>query len=100
MITKLAWKNIWRNKRRSFITIFAVALAVFFALNMRCMQLGMYDSMVSNMVDNKFGYIQIHANGYWDERIVDNSFFEEDIDVAALERIDAVSIERRLETGA
>ncbi|MBL4862011.1 MAG: ABC transporter permease [Crocinitomicaceae bacterium] len=99
MIVKLAWKDIWRNKRRSMITMVAVAFAVFFAVLMRCMQLGMYDRMITTVVENKLGYIQVHQNGFWEEKIVDNAFFEEDVAIESIRKIKGVSIEKRIETG-
>lgn len=71
---KLAWKNIWRNKRRSFITITSILFAVFFAVFMRSMQLGMYAKMIDSVVRSYYGYVQVHAKGYWDEQSLDNSF--------------------------
>ena len=100
MIVKLAWKNIWRNKRRSIITIIAVAFAVFFAVIMRSMQLGMYDRMIKTVVENKLGYIQIHQKGFWDDQIIDNVFFENDLDIESISNIKGVSLEKRIETGA
>lgn len=73
MILKLAWRNIWRNKKRSIITATSVLIAVFLSLLMRSMQLGMYKHMIDNVVGAYTGYIQIHAKGYWDERSIDNS---------------------------
>lgn len=45
---------------------------------MRGLQLGTYDSMVKNSVEYYSGYVQIHANGYQDDQILDNSFFVND----------------------
>jgi len=70
----LAWRNIWRNKRRSYITIGSITFAVLLACVMRSMQLGSYERMIENAARFYTGYIQIHQNGYWDEKIIDNSF--------------------------
>ena len=70
----LAWRNIWRNKRRSYITITSITFAVLLACVMRSMQLGSYERMVENAARFYTGYIQVHQNGYWDEKIIDNSF--------------------------
>jgi len=79
MFLKLAWRNIWRNKRRSLITIASIFFAIFFSVVMRTMQLGSYDLMIDSMVRFYSGYIQIHSNGYWDEQTLDNSFdFDEE----------------------
>ena len=73
MIIKLAWRNIWRNKRRSIITIVSILIAVFLSVSMRSMQLGMYGHMIKSIVASYSGYIQIHANGYMDQQTINNS---------------------------
>lgn len=70
----LAWRNIWRNKRRTLITAASVAFAVFYAILMRSMQLGVYDRAIINTVESFAGYYQVHAKGYWDDQGLDNSF--------------------------
>jgi len=74
VIFKIASRNIWRNKRRSFITIGSITFAVLLACVMRSMQLGSYERMVENAARFFTGYIQIHQNGYWDDKTLDNSF--------------------------
>ncbi|MBV6460203.1 MAG: hypothetical protein HJHJAOHD_00305 [Flavobacteriales bacterium] len=81
---KLAWKNIWRNKRRSFITIGSILFAVFFAVFMRSMQLGMYAKMIDSVVRSYYGYVQVHAKGYWEEQSLDNSFERKSDDEKAI----------------
>mgnify|MGYP000856643470 CR=1 FL=1 len=73
-LTKIAWRNLWRNKRRTFITIASVFLALFLALLMRSMQFGSYEMMKRDAVRNSTGYIQIHAPGYWEDKTIDNTF--------------------------
>jgi len=73
MILKLAWRNLWRNKKRSIITISSIAIAVFLAVFMRSMQLGMYANMIKNVVGSYSGYVQVHHKGFWDEQNLDNS---------------------------
>ena len=70
----LAWRNLWRNRRRTMITAASVLFAVFFALLMRSMQLGSYDHMFKNAIESYTGYIQIQHEDWWDDRTVDNSF--------------------------
>ncbi|HCM76849.1 MAG TPA: ABC transporter permease, partial [Cytophagales bacterium] len=70
----LAWRNIWRNKRRSLITILSITFAVLLACVMRSMQLGSYERMIENAVRFYTGYIQIHKDGYWNDKVIDNSF--------------------------
>ena len=73
MILKIAWRNIWRNKKRSLITVASILIAIFLSLIMRSMQLGTYKGMIDNVVGSYTGYIQLHHKGYWDNRSIDNS---------------------------
>ncbi|MAZ30674.1 MAG: transporter [Flavobacteriales bacterium] len=74
MILLMAWRNIWRNKRRSIITISSIFCAVFFAVFARSFQIGVYNKMIENMVGMYTGYLQIHQDGFWEEQSIDNSF--------------------------
>lgn len=70
----IAWRNIWRNKRRTLITAASVLFAVFLSSFMVSIQTGAWDKMVDNMVTYYFGYAQVHQDGYWEDRTLDNSF--------------------------
>lgn len=100
MKIKLAWKNLWRNRRRTYITISAIAFAVLFAVLLASMQRGMEEQMIKTSVDNSLGYIQIHTDGYWDDKLLDNGMFLEDLPLENIEKTNHVStVEKRLETG-
>lgn len=73
-ILRIAWRNLWRNKRRTLITTASVFFAIWFALIMRAFQLGSYELMVNNIVHAFSGYFQIHAKGYWADQILNNAF--------------------------
>lgn len=78
---KIAWRNIWRNKRRSIITISSIFFALFFALLMRAMQLGSYDNMIENVISTFSGQIQIQSTDYINEKNINNTFeFNDEIE--------------------
>ena len=72
-LLKIAWRNLWRNKRRTLITSASVFLAVFLALFMRSMQIGSYEIMIDSVV-KETGHLQVHDSGYWDSKSINNSF--------------------------
>ena len=94
----LAWRNIWRNKRRSIITVSSIAFGVLFACLTMSLQYGSLDHMVDNVVRFYSGHLQVHKDGYWEEKIIDNSLsytnaFLEDLSIiegveAAVPRIE------------
>ena len=74
MIFKLAWRNIWRSRRRTFITIASILFAVLASSFMEALQQGAWNNMINNVVNFYFGYAQIHTKGYWEEQSIDKAF--------------------------
>jgi len=74
MLLKLAWRNIWRNRNRSLITMSAIASAVLLAVATVSLQQGVWEHLIKNLVSLYSGYAQVHAKGYWDEQTLENSF--------------------------
>lgn len=100
MLVKLAWKNIWRNRRRTFITVSAIGFAVLFAVLMRSVNQGVEEQMVKTSVENRLGYIQVHARGYWEDKTIDNAMFIDDLPLDKIRNLPNVeTVSPSLETG-
>lgn len=84
MLITLAYRNIWRNKRRTLITAASIMFAVFFNVVMLSLQRGSWQNMVDSVVHFYFGYAQVHQKGYWLDQSIDNSLDLAEIDMQAL----------------
>ncbi|MBU1097448.1 MAG: ABC transporter permease [Bacteroidetes bacterium] len=78
LLFKLAWRNIWRNKRRSYITLAAIIFATFATIAMRGIQLGTYGVNIKNAVEMFTGYLQIQRIGYQENPSLNLAFSLED----------------------
>lgn len=70
---KLAWRNIWRNKRRTLITTASIFFGVVLSAFISSMQEGSYELYIRTVVNFYSGYIQIHQKGYWDDKTINNT---------------------------
>jgi len=61
---KMAWRNIWRNPRRTILTICAIAFASLLLVFMLSFQFGSYETMINTSVKIHTGHLQIQADAY------------------------------------
>ena len=64
MILSLAWKNIWRSKRRSFVVMSAVAIGVWSIIFMVSFYNSLIGAISRNSLQYDYSHIQIHHEGY------------------------------------
>jgi len=74
MLIKLSWRNIGRNKRRTLITITAIAFATLISIAMRGLQIGTYKENIDNAVSLFTGYIQIQRPEFLKNPSLQKSF--------------------------
>ncbi|MBN2468758.1 MAG: ABC transporter permease [Deltaproteobacteria bacterium] len=60
----MAWRNIWRNRRRTFLTMTAIAFAGALLVFMLSFQFGSYEVMINSAVKIHTGHLQVQAEGY------------------------------------
>ncbi|GLP95967.1 ABC transporter permease [Paraferrimonas sedimenticola] len=72
MLTKLAWRNLWRQKRRTLLTASALALALVLSLFVRSLQEGTYASYIDNAARFYSGLIQLQHPEFGDSQSIDD----------------------------
>lgn len=90
-LLKIAWRSLWRNRRRTFLTAASVIIAMVLALFMRSMQLGSYSQMISAGV-NQTGYLQVHDTGYQENQTIERSFFSSDSLIQKIKSVPGISL--------
>jgi len=68
MDMKMAWRNVWRNPRRTWLTISAIAFACTILIFMLSFQFGSYGTMINASVQINTGHLQIQAKDYFEDR--------------------------------
>jgi putative ABC transport system permease protein len=64
MLVGIAWRNIWRNKKRSAVLLVAIALGLCGGLFATGVMVGMAESMVNTAIDRELGHLQIHTTSF------------------------------------
>ena len=70
MLLKLAWRNIWRNPRRSVIIMISVAIGVIATVFMDTLSRGMIYQMLNNQIGSHVAHIEIHRKGFKDNPVI------------------------------
>ncbi len=72
MLAMLAWRNIWRNSRRSMIVLGSVVVGVVALIFMDSFMNGFVMQMLFNQIKLNVSHIQIHKEGFRDNKVVQN----------------------------
>ena len=72
-VTVLAWRNLWRNYRRTLIMLAAITVGVWAMIFMTALMRGMVDEMVKDGISKLPGQVQIHNPEYRNDPSIANS---------------------------
>jgi ABC-type lipoprotein release transport system permease subunit len=98
-LLQLAWRNLWRNRRRTFITMAAIAFGYAMLLFVACLMAGLRWQMIQNGTCLVMSQIQIHAPGYYPDRSLQKTIGgRQGTDVTAL--LAAITSDRRVTAAA
>jgi len=71
MIMKMAWRNLWRNKRRTIITLVSIAFGFLLSITFVSIGDGSYAKMINDAVKMGGGHVTIEPVGYRDKPALD-----------------------------
>jgi len=86
---RLAWKNLWRNRRRTIITLTAIAFSVMLVQALHNLSYGVYAGMVDSGVKAGSGHVAVYRHGYLDSH-EEALHFEDRGLVGAISALDGV----------
>ena len=64
---RMAWRNLWRHKRRTWLTVGAMIFSNLILVFSISLQLGSYRMMIDNSLKSYTGHMQIQRKGYNEE---------------------------------
>ncbi len=73
MLVRLAWRNLWRHKRRTWLTVGAMIFSNVLLVFMISLQLGTYRMMIDNTLNAFSGHIQVQHHLYKDDAKIRHS---------------------------
>jgi len=68
LVFRLAWRNIWRQPRRTWLTTGAMMFSNVLLVIMISLQFGMYGLMIDNTLQAFTGHLQVQAHGYKEDK--------------------------------
>jgi ABC-type lipoprotein release transport system permease subunit len=66
----MAWRNVWRNPRRTILTVCAITFASVLLVFMLSFQFGSYETMINTSVKISTGHLQVQAEKYHEKKSI------------------------------
>jgi putative ABC transport system permease protein len=91
MLLQIAWRNLWRNKRRSLIMLSSIAIGVAVMFMTDTLVKGMGKQMIDNQIKSYISHIKIHKKGFNDNKVIQNVMPQTGIIERALDKSENVT---------
>lgn len=89
-LLQIAWRNLWRNTRRTVVTISMIACAATVVLGLQAWTAGIFSQITEVMIRNQLGHAQISHAEYPGARGMHDTVPDADARVAALAQVPGV----------
>ena len=100
LVIGLAWRNVWRNKRRSLLTFLTIMAGCTMILFMRSLQNGGYKQMIEDSVAPLSGHVQVHEKGFWKNSTLEYAFPDNTALIENIKKMNKVKeVSRRIHAG-
>jgi ABC-type lipoprotein release transport system permease subunit len=72
VLSRLAWRYLWRNHRRTIVMLGAISIGAWAMIFMTALTRGMVDQMISDGISVIPGHVQVHNPDYLDDPSIAN----------------------------
>jgi putative ABC transport system permease protein len=72
MLIRIAWRNIWRDKRRSLIVLTSIVIGMIAIIFLDAFATGSLNQMLDDQLNTYISHLQVHKTGYRSNRIIQN----------------------------
>jgi ABC-type lipoprotein release transport system permease subunit len=68
MLALIAWRNVWRNKLRSLVVIFSIAVGLWAGIFITAFAWGLYEQNIRDVIQNQLSHLQMHSPSFVREK--------------------------------
>ncbi|RME21936.1 MAG: hypothetical protein D6798_16970, partial [Deltaproteobacteria bacterium] len=90
-ISRFAWRNLWRNKRRTLLTLVAISFGLFLAVFMTALQDRSFGDMIDMAARMRSGHVAVQHRDQLDAPSLSNTVADADRLAARLREVEGVT---------
>jgi ABC-type lipoprotein release transport system permease subunit len=84
VLSRLAWRYLWRNHRRTIVMLSAIAIGTWAMVFMMALTRGMIDQMIEDGISVIPGHVLLHNPAYLDDPSINNRIGRSDAELEAM----------------